>query len=69
MQDALKRTKELYEDTVHQNQKARFLLEQFINPIRQELRSKVDETTFSLQMKMLLDEYDVMGQRITYEKT
>lgn len=42
MEDIHHKTQGLYEDTVRQNQKARYLAEELIKPFRDELKGKVD---------------------------
>lgn len=61
MEEIYNKTQRLYEETIRQNQKSRFIAEEMIKPFREELRGKVDETTLSLKMKMMLSEFDNLG--------
>lgn len=54
MEEVYAKTQQLYEETVRQNQKTRFMAEELLKPFRDEIRGKVDETTLSLKMKMML---------------
>lgn len=58
----------MYEETVRQNQKTRYMAEELLKPFREELKGKVDETTLSLKMKMMLSEFDSIGHKISYDR-
>lgn len=68
MEDLYSKTQQMYEQTVRQNQKTRFMAEELLKPFRDELKGKVDETTLSLKMKMMLSEFDNIGHQISYDK-
>lgn len=43
------------------------MAEELLKPFREELKGKVDETTLSLKMKMMLSEFDNLGHKISYD--
>ena len=55
LDEGLKKLKELYEDTVTENQKSKEMFLNIVEPIRNELAEKVDNSTFNAQMKKFLD--------------
>ena len=68
MEEIYNKTQRLYEETIRQNQKSRFIAQEMIKPFREELRGKVDETTLSLKMKMMLSQFDNLGHQISYDQ-
>lgn len=55
LEDALKTIKKLHEEAVTQNQKSSDLVVDALLPIKQELMTKVDQTTFTAKMKQILE--------------
>ena len=56
LEEAMKKVKEIHEDTIAENQRSHSQLMEHLEPIRKSLEEKVDQATFSAMIKKFMEE-------------